>query len=222
MKRMKILNKRIMSRIYKTTIVILFTTLILLILLLMIGQYRHYRTNYKYDYLEEVSLSYWNCKYEIVQDMDKFIYSKVENTNMSSIELLNLCEKYNIDIRLPLSQGLIESHYGTRGLATKTNSIFNMGAYDGWEYDRILGIYKYKHPNKSIEPYLKTLSESYLSDNKTEVDLLNNFVNINGSRYASYKGYESELKLVWDEINSTTRLDSLLQEYNYYKLELNV
>ena len=219
---MKILNKRIMSRIYKTTIVILFTTLILLILLLMIGQYRHYRTNYKYDYLEEVSLSYWNCKYEIVQDMDKFIYSKVENTNMSSIELLNLCEKYNIDIRLPLSQGLIESHYGTRGLATKTNSIFNMGAYDGWKYDKILGIYKYKHPNKSIEPYLKTLSESYLSDNKTEVDLLNNFVNINGSRYASYKGYESELKLVWDEINSTTRLDSLLQEYHYYKLELNV
>lgn len=207
-----------MSRIYKTTIVILFTTLILL---LMIGQCRHYRTNYKYDYLEEVSLSYWNCKYEIVQDMDKFIYSKVENTNISSIELLNLCEKYNIDIRLPLSQGLIESHYGTKGLATKTNSIFNMGAYDGWKYDKILGIYKYTHPNKSIEPYLKSLSKNYLGEDKTEADLLKNFVNSNGSRYASYKGYESELRLTWEEINNTTRLDSLLQEYNYYKLELN-
>lgn len=159
--------------------------------------------------------------YEIIEDMNGFVQSKVENTNMSSLMLLNLCDKYNIDVRLPLSQGLIESHYGTKGLAFKTNSIFNMGAYDGWKYDKILGIYKYTHPNMSIEPYLKSLSNNYLTEGKTEADLLKNFVNSNGSRYASYKGYESELRLTWGEINSTTRLDSLLQEYNYYKLELN-
>lgn len=216
---MKILNKKVRRRIFKM-IFIIFS--ILLISLGVLGQYRHYRTNYTYDYLEEINLSYWNCKYEIVQDMDEFIYSKVENTNMSSLVLLNLCDKHNIDVRLPLSQGLIESHYGTKGLATKTNSIFNMGAYDGWKYDKILGIYKYTHPNVSIEPYLKSLSKNYLGEDKTESDLLKNFVNVNGDRYASYKGYERELKIVWDEINNTTRLDSLLQEYHYYKLELNV
>ena len=215
---MKILNKRNRARIYKTTLVMLFTVLILL---LMIGQCRHYRTQYRYSNLEEIELSYWNCKYEIIEDMNSFVQSKVENTNMSSLMLLNLCDKYNIDVRLPLSQGLIESHYGTKGLAFKTNSIFNMGAYDGWKYDKILGIYKYTHPNMSIEPYLKSLSNNYLTEGKTEADLLKNFVNSNGSRYASYKGYESELRLTWGEINSTTRLDSLLQEYNYYKLELN-
>lgn len=215
---MKILNKRNRARIYKTIMVMLFTVMILL---LMIGQCRHYRTQYRYSNLEEIELSYWNCKYEIIEEMNGFVQSKVENTNMSSLMLLNLCDKYNIDVRLPLSQGLIESHYGTKGLAFKTNSIFNMGAYDGWKYDKILGIYKYAHPNMSIEPYLKTLSRSYLAEDKTEADLLKNFVNSSGSRYASYKGYESELRLTWAEINSTTRLDSLLREYNYYKLELN-
>ena len=179
---MKILNKRNRARIYKTTMVMLFTVLILL---LMIGQCRHYRTQYKYSNLEEIELSYWNCKYEIIEDMNGFVQSKVENTNMSSLMLLNLCDKYNIDVRLPLSQGLIESHYGTKGLAFKTNSIFNMGAYDGWKYDKILGIYKYTHPNMSIEPYLKSLSNNYLTEDKTEEDLLKNFVNSNGSRYAS-------------------------------------
>jgi beta-N-acetylglucosaminidase len=134
--------------------------------------------------------------------------------------MLNACDKYNIDIRLLLSQGLIESHYGTRGLAYHTNSVFNMGTFDGTPLDKILNIHKYIHPNQSIEPYLINLRNSYLGNTKTEQDLLNNFVNLCGKRYASYDKYEKELKIIWDDINSITKLDSLITIYQILKAEL--
>lgn len=122
---------------------------------------------------------------------------------------------------MALAQGKVESHFGTKGLAVRTNSVWNMGAYDGHSIDKILGIYKYAHPNLSIEPYLKLIKYNYLVNNKVELDLLNNFVDKSGNRYASYDKYESELKIVWNELDSTTKLDSLLSIYKKYRLELN-
>ena len=186
--------------------------------------YIYYRNSTTYDgaYVakQKLEVGYWECKSEIINQVEVYMTSKVNHHNLSAVVLLNACDKYDIDIRLPLSQGLNESHFGTAGLAKHTNSVFNVGAFDHTPLDKILGIYKYPHPNKSIEPYLALLRKSYLGKSKTECDLLNNFVDLKGRRYASYERYETELKLTWEEINRTTKLDSLLTVYRYLKVEL--
>ena len=48
---------------------------------------------------------------------------------------------------------------------------------------------------------------------KTEYDLMNNYVNYLGMRYASNKNYERMLKSVYNKINKTT---------NVYDLQYNI
>ena len=162
----------------------------------------------------ENELHYWQCKSEIVEEVTNFINRKATYHNISPILVVKYADKYNIDPRFFLAQGLVESHYGTKGLARKTNSVCNVGAWDDGTIT-----HRYDHPNKSIEPYFELLNKRYLVD-KTEEDLLKNFVDKSGNRYASYQYYENELKIVWEDINKTTKLDSLLQAYRFYKLEL--
>ena len=218
MKRIKDFLNKHMSFILATLISLLF---VILALVYILWNYYYRYTHYSYDSHQELELAYWKCKSEVVDEISDYMNKKVSYHNLSALVILNACDKYGIDVRLPLSQGLIESHYGTCGLASKTNSVFNMGAFDGNKLDKILKIHKYTHPNQSVEPYLSKLRTSYLGDSKTEQDLLNEFVTLSGRRYASYDKYERELKIIWDDINSTTRLDSLLDVYRFLKVELN-
>jgi len=195
--------------------------LLILITVIYLSVYKITTTSYQYDYILETELKYWDTKNKIINEISEFIMNGSDNSDLSPILLLNLCDKYDIDVRLALAQGKVESNFGTKGLARRTNSVWNMGAYDGYKIDKILGIYKYAHPNKSIEPYLKSIKYNYLGGTKIEHDLLDNFVNRSGHRYASYPNYENELKIVWEEINTTTELDSLLSIYKKYRLELN-
>jgi len=172
--------------------------------------------------IRELELEMWKCKYDIVDEVNRYMDSVAPNNNLSALELLNGCDKYNIDIRLALSQGKVESHFGTKGLAYKTNSVWNVGAYDNHAYDQIKPHFKMNHPNRAIDGYLKLIREQYLGDLRTEYDLLKSFTTIEGNkRYASNKLYEQELRITWDEINRVTKLDSLLGRYNYLKRELN-
>ena len=200
-------------------------TIILILVLAVAGLisilvYSHKSKTYNHNHKIEVELQYWSCKAAVVDEMTAYMNSKVATHNVSALVMLNACDKYNIDVRLPLAQGLLESHYGTAGLARKTNSVFNMGAYDGRRFDEILGIFKYAHPNQSIEPYCEKLRETYLGNTKTEEDLMKNFVTLGGKRYATYEKYEEEVRYTWNEINLTTKLDSLLQAYQYLKVEI--
>ena len=161
-------------------------------LLITLNLRKHYVDSQSEDYaisgyhtmMRELQLEYWKCKYDIVQEMDSYMKTVAENHNISALELLNGCDKYSIDVRLALAQGKVESHFGTQGLASKTNSVWNYKAFDGYKLNEIPKDGKYTHPNLSIEPYLKLIRESYLGDQKTERDLLNKFVNLSGKRYA--------------------------------------
>lgn len=196
-----------------------------LLISIFIGLIAYYYNQTKYNFnlilLQELELEYWGCKYYLVEECEKFIKFNAPDSDLSALELLNQCDRFMIDVRLPLSQGLIESHYGTKGLASKTNSVWNMGAFDGSGIDNILRIYKYPHPNSSIKPYLINLKTSYLGVTRTEEDLLRNFVTLNGKRYATNELYEQELRNTWKVINSTTKLDSLISRYNHLKVILN-
>lgn len=169
----------------------------------------------------ECEQDYWSVKGEIIKDMEHFIYKNAPFTNLSAHVLLLECDKGNLDVRLPMAQGLIEGHYGTKGLSAQTNNLCNVGAYDGLAYEDISDKYKsIPHINESIEPYVELINRRYLSNGRGISDLLNEFVDIDGKRYASNPLYEQELKHTINQINTETRLDSLLQKYNYLRREL--
>ena len=104
-------------------------------------------------------------------------------------------------------------------MASKTNSVWNIGAYDDYSYSRIMN-YKYSHPNESIEPYLKLLYERYLTY-ETEEGLLNKFVDHNGRRFASDKNYEERLRYKYKYISNNTQIDSLNSQLNYWRIKCN-
>ena len=147
---------------------------------------------------------------EIIEEISTWMDSKTKKHSLCPATIFQLSVKHDVDVRLLLSQGWVESHFGTAGIAARTNSVFNVGAFDGFAYSEICKTYKYSHPNESIEPYLWLIRNEYLGSEKNEQHLLRNFVNLSGSRYATYPNYERNIGNVWREIDNTTKLDSLL------------
>ena len=143
-------------------------------------------------YRDNIELKYQSAKSQVIDEIDKYIKQVAPNSALNAIALFNLCEEYGVDIKFVLAQGHIESHFGTKGMARKTNSVFNVFAFDGQKYHKISRKGKYDHPDYSIEPYLKLLKNDYMVE-KTEYDLMNKFVNIDGKRYASDPLYENKL-----------------------------
>lgn len=154
-------------------------------------------------------------------EVDKYIKTVAPTSVVDALNLIDLCAEYNVDLRLALVQGHLESHFATKGTAARTYSIFNVGAFDGHSANKqIKNGYGYKHPDYSVEPYLKLLTTDYLVDGKTELDLLNKFVNKNGKRYASSTTYESMLKDRWDKIDEIANITQTYETYKMYKLML--
>lgn len=170
------------------------------------------------EYIRELQTSYQGVKSDLVDLTQHYIDSVAPNSGLRALILVENCEKYGIPITFTLAQGEIESHFGTKGLAYRTNSVWNVGAFDGHSYNSIQ--HKYNNPNDSIVPYLELLSNNYLQG-KTIEDLLESYVDINGNRYASDKYYESKLKSTLEYIRSHYTIDELQSRLNYYKVRLN-
>lgn len=174
---------------------------------------------YQYKVMEqEASLSYYEYKSRLVKEVKSYIDSVAPTSSLNGYAIVEYSEKYDLDIKFVLAQGQIESHFGTTGLAVKTNSVFNVGAYDNVSCDSINGKYKYKHPDFSIEPYMKLLYQDYISGSKTELDLMGKYVNKNGQRYSSNKSYEKELFKIYQHIDSVTNITELQGEMRRYKI----
>lgn len=171
-------------------------------------------------YAERLESKFYAAREALVIEVENYIKEYAPASALSALTLVNLCGEYGVDVRLPLAQGHIESHFGTKGTASKTNSVWNVGAFDGYSADKqIRKGYGFKHPDYSIEPYLKLLTTRYLIEGKTEEELLDNFVDINGNRYASCQEYESKLRCKWNKMESISEKYDL---YKMYKLQLGV
>ena len=169
------------------------------------------------EYIRELQTSYQGVKSDLVDLTQHYIDSVAPNSGLRALILVENCEKYGIPITFTLAQGEIESHFGTKGLAYRTNSVWNVGAYDGHSLNDIS--HTYSNPNDSIIPYLDLLTNNYLPG-KTVEDLFDSFTDINGNRYASDKYYETKLKEKVKYITDNYQIDELQSRLNYYKIRL--
>lgn len=175
----------------------------------------------RYAYIQRLESKFNSSRENLAVEVDKYIKTVAPTSSLNSLNIIDLCEKYNVDLRLVLAQGHLESHFGTKGTAAKTNSVWNVGAFDGDSSDKqIKNGYGYKHPDYSLEPYLKLLTKDYLIDGKTENELLVEFVNIRGERYASCETYEKMLRDRWEKMDSIANITEAYDIYKMYKLQL--
>ena len=145
---------------------------------------------------------YENARDQLAIEVDNYILSVAPKANIDPYLMIDLCSEYGVDIRFVLAQGQIESHFATKGTAARTLSVFNVGAYDGHSASRQRrNGFGFSDPNESIEPYLKLITTEYMVNGKTESDLMKNYVNGLGMRYASNPKYESMLRSVYKRIS---------------------
>lgn len=146
---------------------------------------------------------YENARNQLAIEVDNYISSVAPKANIDAFLMVDLCWQYGVDIRFVLAQGHIESHFATKGTAARTLSIFNVGAYDGHSASRQKrNGFGYSDPNDSIEPYLQLITNEYMVDGKTEIDLMQNYVNRLGMRYASNLRYEKMLRSIYKRISN--------------------
>ena len=158
-------------------------------------------------------------EYEIARnqlaiEVDNYISSVAPKANIDAFLMVDLCWQYGVDIRFVLAQGQIESHFATKGTAARTLSIFNVGAYDGHSASRQRrNGFGYSDPNDSIEPYLQLITNEYMVNGKTEIDLMQNYVNRLGMRYATNPRYEKMLRTVYKRISNKPAFSIAYENY---------
>lgn len=166
---------------------------------------------------ESIDMKYWAAKDELCDSINNHIKKLAPNSGLEALWIIDMCDKHDVDIVLCLAQAQVESMYGTTGSAKHTNQVFNVGIYDS--YKSLSDIPKHKfiqNPNRSIETYCKVIRNNYLGENKTSMDLLDNFVNLSGKRYASNESYERMLINIYNNIQS--KLGRSIDVYNKYKM----
>ena len=160
---------------------------------------------YAYDCIKEAEITYWDYKCALVNEVQNYITQVAPSSNLRGYAIVEECEKYNVDICFVLAQGEVESQFGTKGIASKLNCVFNVGIQDNKTVDQIEKQYRFDCPNESIEPYLKLLTNKYLV-NKLEQDLMRKFVDINNKRYASDNEYEIKISSKYKHICENTKI----------------
>lgn len=149
----------------------------------------------------------------LVSEVRGYIHRMAPESMLSAELLVSVCEDYDLDITFVMAQALLESHFGTRGKAATTNSVWNVGTYDN-------GIIKYTYdtPNESIEPYAKLLHDKYLMlgdsidvNDKNIINLLQDrgYINYDGKRFASARGYEDAMRKLMVKIDMETSIGML-------------
>ena len=175
--------------------------------------------NYPFTVMKhEAVLSYNEYKSRLVKEVKHYIDSVAPTSTLSGYAIVDMAEKYDLDIKFVLAQGQLESHFGTTGMAVKTNSVFNVGAYDGMKFENINGKFRYKHPDCSIEPYMQLLYKNYITGSKTELDLMAKYVTKGGKRFSSNSNYERELMNLYKRIDDTTDISTLQGEVRRYRI----
>mgnify|MGYP002508383827 CR=1 FL=1 len=171
-------------------------------------------------YTEMNQLTYDSLKSVLVEQVNSYIQQCAPTSALDGLVVVNNCIYYDIDICFVLAQGEIESHFGTKGLGSKINNVFNVGVFDGKSIYEIDKKYKPDHPNESIGLYLELLTTNYLVG-KVEEDLMQNYVDKNGNRYASNPDYESMFSVKYKYICENTKIKEIQDIMHSYAVKCN-
>lgn len=108
----------------------------------------------------------------------------------------------DIDICFMLAQTQFETAFGKTGIGRETSRYSLFGVERRW----------YNSYPEAIDDYVRILKKFYLSDSISEKDLMTNYVNKSGHRYASNPEYEPILSKYYNKIKEGTNLDILQQQ----------
>ena len=156
------------------------------------------------DSINKEELLKKNLKNDLINEVRTYISnnSKHQDTLLVieiSEHIVNRALDNHIDICFILAQGHLETSFGSYGIGKSKKSIF--------------GVYKnYDSYTECIDYYIHLLRRSYLV-NKTEKQLMNNYVNHSGYRYAEDENYEHKLKNYYSKINKSTSILELQYKY---------
>lgn len=147
------------------------------------------------------SLNY--IKDELVSEVSRYIYKQAPNAHDEiANHIVSACIEHDIDICFAMAQTQIETNFGTLGAGRHTSkkSLFGVskryGTYEDAVYD-----------------YTSLLRTRYLVRGKTEHDLMRNYINKNGHRYAEHRGYEISLRSTYKTIKNSTDIVSIQRRY---------
>ena len=152
-----------------------------------------------------------NLKNDLTNEVSTYILDNSRHTDTSFVteiseHIVNRALDNHIDICFILAQGHLETSFGSYGIGKSKKSIF--------------GVYKhYNSYTECIDYYVYLLRSNYLV-NKTETQLMNNYVNKNGYRYAEDKKYEHKLKNYYSKVNKSTSISELQSKYTYLNAEV--
>ena len=178
-----------------------------------IRERHHFEKNYVFEvYRQNLELDYYGAKDTLVDAIDSYIREIAPSSVMNGITFVNKCDEHNMDLFFVIAQAQVESSFASKGLGQKMNSAFNVKAYDGKGSKHMD---KYHHPDESIEPYMVLVKKYYMGDSNTEMDLMNNYVNFEGKRYATNPDYESMMLSTYKKL--VDRYGRLYDEYLKYK-----
>ena len=148
---------------------------------------------------------------QLVGEVGRYIERMAPESMLSPEYLVEKCLEYDTDIIFVLSQALLESHFGTKGKAVETNSVWNVGTYDDGQI-----LYRYKTANESLEPYLKLVNDKYLIEVTSKGDTIfkdlhhlvqdKGYTNYDGRRFASARGYENGMRKLMVQIDMQTSI----------------
>lgn len=174
---------------------------------------QHIEKNYVFEvYRQNLELDFYGAKDTLVDAIDSYIKEIAPSSVMNGIAFVNKCDEHNMDLFFVVAQAQVESTFATKGLGQKMNSAFNVKAYDG-KGSKYMD--KHHHPDESIEPYMVLVKKYYMGDSKTEMDLMNNYVDLSNKRYASNPEYETMMLSTYKKL--VDRYGKLYDDYLKYK-----
>ena len=115
-------------------------------------------------------------------------------------------DKYRIFVPAELALGQLAAEGGIGASAANPNSKpirtknpFNVGNVDSG------AVVQYGQVQSAVNKYYDLIAKDYLSKDKTAKDLIGNFVNKSGKRYASAKNYESTVGSIARKANTVAQ-----------------